>query len=119
MSISEVLVSSPGIKAGQSLVHLPRPITSPFLPPNDNSQGWGRVELPHGSGRVLSLLTQTSSPRFLITFPPPQDFFPINLPATAGSGELETLQTLSPFQVSPPLLQISLWSLFGSGLSLG
>lgn len=33
---------------------------------------------------------------FTITFPSPQDFFPINLPATAGSGDLETLLTPSP-----------------------
>lgn len=57
--------------------------------------------------------------RFLITFPSPQDFFPINLPATAGLDDSDTLQTLSPFQVSPLSPQISLGSLFGSGSSLG
>lgn len=67
---------------------------------------------------MLSLFTQASSPEV------PDHFsvsprFPSYLPATAGWGDLETLSTLSPFQVSPLSPQISLGSLFGSGSSLG
>lgn len=52
------------------------------------------MEPPHDSGQVLSLFTQISSREVPITLPSPQDFFPINLPATASLGDLETLQTL-------------------------